>query len=371
MLYPVECAVSTDCGVGLPFVAVSGVFPGEEAAAASLDRALKALNCASAATQKDIADSYLDDVLSAYKDKGPSQFLQDMQKAVKEAAPAQEEGSPKQAEAHRARTAFLVAVLGAFTARVEGLEQLRTMAEALEGEEASLEEENPEEMVGLADLLRELQDTSQEAAEASAQQTNPVDSSVPKFKAKHLLNRIHISRQKLLTDLKVAVALLVPLNLGRDLALRDLAEPLEARGGIAILRAQTKMFNRESEMIQIAMENSVIILQLVHHLETIGQGETFLGKAFDLLGAVHRLTRERDATATQSSDFWQFLRDHWTPDVHDQLCEVLKSMDEAAEKRRLAGRSFLVTGVKKWRRSGVSQAIEVDILLLQAAIALL
>ncbi|CDJ32034.1 LOW QUALITY PROTEIN: uncharacterized protein EMH_0011150 [Eimeria mitis] len=331
----------------LPMEIVSGVAPGKDDAAACLARAVDALQNASASTQREVADKYL------------AELLRDS-----------EDTDPELEEAQSARTALLVAVLDAFTARVKAMEHLRLIEAAAAEEEARLKKDKSRERVGLAHLLREVQGAPEEAAEATAQRVVSASTSVPWLKAKRLLNYIQLSRGKLVGDSKVAAALLRPLNDGKDAAMREILMPFESHA-VSLMRKHTTLEGREWVRIKTELEEYRLVRDMMKFLEAKGQGKVFLEKASDSLCAMHRLDRACRSGASQREDFWEFLRDHWSAQVHDKLCELLEAQSQKFEKHKLGSRSYLASSAKNFLSTYAPKVKQVDVLLLQAAIALL
>ncbi|CDJ47939.1 hypothetical protein, conserved [Eimeria brunetti] len=368
-LHPTEGAKGSGVALALPSASGSGFGPGDDAAAAPLPRALDALHSASASTQRCMADKYLKELLCDSEDHSPDQLLEDMVRGVQ--AVALSEGSgPGEAEAQRARTALLVAVLDAFTARVRSLEHLGRMEAAAADEEARLAAESPVERVGLDYILKGLDGASEEAAESTAQQVESIDASVSKFQARRLLNYIQLSRQKLAGDLEVAAALLGPLNAGKDGTLRRILEPLDSPA-VSLMQQHTSWKGREGVMIKVELEEYKLVRDMMKFLEVKGQGKAFLAKASNALCALYRLDRACRSGASQRAGFGEFLRDHWSAEAHDKLYELLEAQTQKAEKCKLRSRSYLVSSASNFLSSNAPKVKEVDVLLLKAAVALL
>ncbi|CDJ34434.1 uncharacterized protein EMH_0090220 [Eimeria mitis] len=300
-----------DLGRPPPGIA-SGDIPGSDDVAACLARALDAVRSASASTQKEIVEKYLKNVLEASDNKSPALLLDDMVKRVQAAAPSEEDTNPEE-EAQSARSALLVAVLEGFTARIKALEHLRLV----------------------------------EAAECNEQ-----------------------AREKLAEDLKVAAALLCPLNDAKDETVEELFRPLDSHA-VSLLRQHTTLKGRENAMLTAELESYRFVRGMMKSLETKGQGKDFLKKVFESLSGVHRLGRACRAGAIQRPDFWEFLRYNWTAEAHEKLCELLEEHSQSSEKQELSNRSYLIGSARECLSPSGPKVEEVDVLLLQMAIALL
>ncbi|CDJ32036.1 uncharacterized protein EMH_0011170 [Eimeria mitis] len=349
--------------VVLPYAAASGTIPGSEDVAACLARALDAVRSASASTQEEIVEKYLKNVLEASENNGPTLLLEDFVKRVQAAAPSEEDTNPEKEEAQSARRALLVAVLEGFTARIEALEHLRLVAAAACDEQARLEKQEPKDSVGLAQLLRKVQGIPEEDVEAAAQQVESVTPSVPAFEAQRLISHIQYSREKLAGDLKVAAALLCPLRNAKDETLEELLRPLESPA-VSLLQQQTTLHGRENAMITVDMESSRFVRDMMRSLETNGQGKDFLRKAYQSLSGIHRLDRTCRPWASQRLDFWGFLRDNWTAEAHEKLCELLefggRSGNSEGEFPITLKRSCLLNSIKFTRIKPSIRRVEFD-----------
>ncbi|CDJ36821.1 uncharacterized protein EMH_0096820 [Eimeria mitis] len=347
-----------------------GTIPGSDDVAACLTRALDAVRSASASTQKEIVEKYLKNVLEASEKNSPALLLEDMVKRVQAAAPSEEDTNPEKEEAQSARSALLVAVLEGFTARIKALEHLRLVEAAGCNEQAKLEKQKPKESVGLAQLLRKVQGIPEEDVEAAAQQVESVGASVPALKAQRLISHIHFSREKLAEDLKVAAALLCPLNDAKDETVEELFRPLDSHA-VSLLRQHTTLKGRENAMLTAELESYRFVRGMMKSLETKGQGKDFLKKVFESLSGIHRLGRVRRAGAIQRPDFWEFLRYNWTAEAHEKLCELIEEHSQSSEKLELSNRSYLIASARECLSPSGPKVEEVDVLLLQMAIALL
>ncbi|CDJ31343.1 uncharacterized protein EMH_0065960 [Eimeria mitis] len=290
----------------------SGTIPGGDDVAACLARALDAVRSASASTQEEIAEKYLKNVLEASEKNSPTLLLEDFVKRVQAAAPSEEDTNPEKEEAQSARRALLVAVLEGFTARIEALEHLRLVAAAACNEQARLEKQEPKESVGLAQLLRKVQGIPEEdVGLRSGIRSATAPQPYPVFKGK-------------------------------------------ACGGL-----------------EVDMESSRFVRDMMRSLETKGQGKDFLKKVFESLSGIHRLDRTCRPWASQRLYFWGFLRDNWTAEAHEKLCELLEEQSQSTESRRVSNRSYMIRDATKYLSDSGPKVEEVDVLLLQMAIALL
>ncbi|CDJ32114.1 uncharacterized protein EMH_0072510 [Eimeria mitis] len=349
---------------------VSGVVPRkDDAVAASLARALDAVHSASAHTQRQLADKYLDQLFWDCGHRDFGLLLQGMVQEVQAAAPSEEDTNPEKEEAQSARTALLVAVLDAFTARVKAIERLKLVKEDAADEEARLEDQIPRERVGLAQLLRKVQGVPEGAAEAAAQQVESVSASVPAFKAQRLLNIIQHSREKLAGDLNVAVALFGALQAGDYFTPGTELESLESVG-VASVQGETTLSDRDKQMGHLQEHQHKLLRDMMKSMEADGQGKDSLRKASELLFRLYRMDMACRFGASQREDFWQFLKNHWSPKAHDTLCELIGKQDKIFQESEYVSRTYTLMTATSLRGSA-SKEKQVDLLLLQAALALL